>query len=140
MTKKTALHNTLKITLRPEDNERLANLYGQYNENLKQIEKYLGVTINNRGHSFHIVGEQLAQRKTENILQQMYNATVSGKPLTLAEVHLYIRDIEASDTNNPEQAENNQESNKKLTIKTPKLNIIPRGKNQNAYVKNILQK
>lgn len=140
MPKKTQLNNTVKITLQPEDNERLANLCGQYNENIKQIEKYLGVKIHNRGNQFQIIGEKRARQKAENILQIMYDATIDNKQLTLAEVHLYIRDIEASDTTNDsiDNVVNNKKASK-LAIKTPKLTIIPRGKNQNIYVKNILQ-
>ena len=45
------------LLLQPADNERLANLCGQLDEHLRQIERRLGVEINNRGHQFRVIGE-----------------------------------------------------------------------------------
>ena len=39
----------------PADNERLANLCGQFDEHLKQIESRLGVEISNRGNRFRVL-------------------------------------------------------------------------------------
>ncbi len=39
----------IDVVLEPADNQRLANLCGQLDEHLKQIERRLGVEINNRG-------------------------------------------------------------------------------------------
>src|SRR3970040_2085887 len=39
-----------ELTLEPPDNERLANLCGPLDQHLRQIERRLGVEINNRGN------------------------------------------------------------------------------------------
>ena len=54
---------TKTITLTPEDNASLANLCGEHNCNLKQIEKYLKVDISNRGHTFQIQGTKQALKE-----------------------------------------------------------------------------
>ena len=49
---------TLDFTLEPADNLRLASLCGQFDEHLRQIERRLGVEINNRGNAFRVIGDQ----------------------------------------------------------------------------------
>ena len=44
------------LVLEPADNERLANLCGQFDENLKQIERRLGVEIRSRGNRMQALG------------------------------------------------------------------------------------
>ena len=42
--------HSVDITLEPADNERLAALCGQFDQNLHQLEERLGVEINSRGY------------------------------------------------------------------------------------------
>ena len=46
---------TLEVVLTPESNDRLANLCGQFDENIRQIERRLNVEIHNRGNRFRVV-------------------------------------------------------------------------------------
>lgn len=48
----------MEITLQPEDNQRLANLCGVLDENLKQIEDALDISIARRGSHFRLSGEK----------------------------------------------------------------------------------
>ena len=43
------------ITLQPQDNDRLANLCGTLDENLRQIESHMHVQISNRKHGHYTV-------------------------------------------------------------------------------------
>jgi phosphate starvation-inducible PhoH-like protein len=47
---------TLELILEPADNQRLANLCGEFNGNLQQIEQRLQVEIANRGNQFNVSG------------------------------------------------------------------------------------
>lgn len=47
--------STRRIKLTPDNNKRLARLYGQFDENLHLIERYLGVEINNPSNDFEII-------------------------------------------------------------------------------------
>ena len=52
---------TQEVLLEPVDNRMLANLCGQFDEHLRQIERRLGVHISNRGNPHHreaLVGGQ----------------------------------------------------------------------------------
>ena len=46
------------LLLQPQDNDRLANLCGLLDENLRQIESYMHVEISNRGNAFIIKGSK----------------------------------------------------------------------------------
>ena len=48
----------LTFRLEPEDNNRLLSLCGEYNENLKQVEKRFKVSVSHRGHLFYVDGEK----------------------------------------------------------------------------------
>jgi phosphate starvation-inducible PhoH-like protein len=123
-----------EITLKTDDNQRLSNICGQYNQNLQQIEKYLGVEIHNRGNLFQISGEANAIKKAKKVLQELFAITKNGKFLTIHDIHLTLQDMKSRAT-----AGDEVENLEKIVIHTPKLNIVPRSKNQINYIKNILK-
>ncbi len=47
---------SLEFRVAPPDNDRLANLCGQFDEHLRQIEARLGVEVSNRGDQFRVSG------------------------------------------------------------------------------------
>ena len=73
--------NQRDFTLDPEDNARLANLCGPFDEHLRQIELRLGVEINHRGSIFQVIGEDTAARAAEKVLRSLY-ATTGDESLT----------------------------------------------------------
>ena len=76
--------HSLAVHLKPEDNFRLTNLCGQFDQHLRQIEKHFDVEISNRGFQFKILGLPLPAQKTINLLQELYDITaVSYTHLTL---------------------------------------------------------
>lgn len=60
------------FVLEPEDNERLANLAGPFDEHLRQLELRLGVEIANRGHVFRVTGDAKAADAAEKVLRSLY--------------------------------------------------------------------
>ena len=60
------------FVLGPEDNERLANLCGPFDEHLRQVELRLGVEVANRGHVFRVTGEAKAAAAAEKLLHALY--------------------------------------------------------------------
>ncbi|NNJ65244.1 MAG: phosphate starvation-inducible protein PhoH, partial [Xanthomonadales bacterium] len=59
----------LSLQLEPADTLRLANLCGQFDEHLKQIETRLGVEIFCRGNLFAIEGAERSARSARRLLQ-----------------------------------------------------------------------
>lgn len=60
------------IALEPLDNRRLANLCGQFNENISQVERFYGVEINNRGNAFQIIGATASANEAIDALKRLY--------------------------------------------------------------------
>jgi len=64
------MSTSVSISFEPVDNERLANLCGAFDENLRQIETALEVNIARRGERFSISGEQAALARS--VLERFY--------------------------------------------------------------------
>lgn len=79
------------LQFEPTDNARLANLCGPLNEHLQQVERRLGVSIANRGHSFRITGVLQSARAADAVLQKMYAVTLEQQ-LSAKKVHLFLQD------------------------------------------------
>ncbi len=76
----------LSVTLQPLDNERLNNLCGALDENLRQIEAAFDVTISRRGEQFRISGELAPSRLAGQTLEHFYE--MAGAPLSIDEIQL----------------------------------------------------
>ena len=79
----------VEVKLDPVDNQRLARLCGSLDENLRQIESALDVTIARRGANFTVRGEQ-AERAAQAI-EHFYDRA-SGD-LTLDDVQLALTEL-----------------------------------------------
>lgn len=129
--------HSVDIVLEPADNERLAELCGQFDEHLHQLEQRLGVEINSRGNRFRIIGDSNSVVHASDILQGLYAETGRGS-LTPEKIHLYLQatgaqaspEADGSARHNPDES---------LVIHTPGKTISPRGTNQHHYLRNILE-
>ena len=124
---------SIDLILTPEDNDRLANLCGQLDEHLRQIERRLGVEINNRGNQFRLIGEAEAIRAAEQVLGGLYESTTE-EPLTPEGVHLFLQEsgIEALLRDEVESGV------PEVVIKTRRGLVRPRGPNQQEYLHRIV--
>ncbi|HVC50208.1 MAG TPA: PhoH family protein [Burkholderiales bacterium] len=84
----------LKFT--PVDNTRLANLCGALDENLKQVETALDVTINRLGECFEIRGSSNQVERAARVLQAFYEQATSS--ISVEDIQLGI--IESAVTEN----------------------------------------
>ena len=128
-----------EIQLDPIDNDRLASLCGQFDQNIKQIENHLGVRISYRGHIFKVSSPQhksdesnskageLAHSAIE-ILRYLYRETENNS-ITLETVQLYLQELSI-----PNPVEISEISDFSRIIKTPKFQLKPRGENQYKYI------
>ena len=66
------------LVLQPQDNERLANLCGLLDENLRQIESYMNVQISNRGNTFIIKGDENIVPQTSELIEKLYDISISS--------------------------------------------------------------
>jgi len=116
----------------PENNERLANLCGQLDQHLRQIESRLGIEINNRGAVFRLIGERRSVAAGARVLRDLYRMS-ADEPLTPERVHLHLQEsrVDALPDSAGEQLPD-------VVIKTKRALICARGPNQQRYLHAIL--
>lgn len=130
--------STLDIDLDPADNRRIADLCGALDENLKHIERRLGIEISHRHNEFRLIGPNHTVQAGAKILRDLYveTATVKGEEgkVTPQMVHLAVQQAKVL-----EQSPDNDPAAEKMThIKTKRGLIKPRNHNQAEYVRAIL--
>ena len=76
----------VEIVFAPVDNQRLANLCGALDENLRQIETALDVGIARRGERFALSGRPDQTRLAAQVLQDFYSRAKAS--LSLEDVQL----------------------------------------------------
>lgn len=121
------------VTLKPEDNQRLVTLCGQFNENLHFIERSLGVEINSRGAEFQVIGIPHSVDTACKVLQKLYQETLSQSNLSKQHIMLTIKSIDA---NHKDQHHKN--GDREYSIKIQKTTIKPRTPNQQHYLNGML--
>ena len=123
--------------LEPADNNRLANLCGQFDEHLRQIERRLDVEIASRGNRFRVTGQPGAAQIGSDVLQSLFQMTDSER-LDPERVHMLLQESVMND-GKPAAAKSDTASQgaDDVSIQTPEKLIRPRGANQIAFIKNI---
>ncbi|MFV0576116.1 MAG: PhoH family protein [Vibrio sp.] len=129
---------TLEINLEPSDNHRLSSLCGPFDDNIKHLERRLGVEINHRSNFFTITGKPHTTAAALEILKHLYveTAPVRGTipDLEPEQIHLAIKESGILEQHQ-EQA---MEYGKEVFIKTKKGVIKPRTPNQGQYLVNMV--
>ncbi|SDB27817.1 phosphate starvation-inducible protein PhoH [Pseudidiomarina indica] len=130
--------STLQIDLEPADNRRIADLCGALDENLKHIERRLGIEISHRHNEFRLIGPHTPVQAGAKILRDLYveTATVKGVDgkVTPQMVHLAVQQANVID----QGSEYQPNAEKIVHIKTKRGLIKPRTHNQAQYVRAIL--
>lgn len=126
---------TLNLYLEPAETRRLVSLCGPFDDNIKQLERRIGVEISYRNNHFQIVGAPQNCLTANNLLKDLYIETqpVRGSTPDLEPdtVHLAIQEAVALDLEAPRDE-------KELYIKTKRGVVKPRNPNQSDYVRNIV--
>jgi phosphate starvation-inducible PhoH-like protein len=69
-----------------EDNDKVRALCGAHNENLKLVERRLGVQVGSRGLQVLLAGEEGRVQLAEGLLRELYDLVAGGYPLHLEDV------------------------------------------------------
>ncbi|WOH37743.1 PhoH family protein [Thalassotalea fonticola] len=127
-----------EVSLEPLDNNRLANLCGPLDDNLRRIERRLGVELSYRGNVFKVHGKNIVCKAVIELLKSLYveTAIVKGKAGTISQEGLHLALTELNVLEQP--TDNAAEFDQMVTIKTKRGIIKPRNENQSLYVQNIL--
>jgi phosphate starvation-inducible PhoH-like protein len=125
------------VVLEPADNRRLANLCGQFDEHIRQIERRLNVEIASRGNRFRVTGHPGAARIGSDVLQSLFVLT-DRERLDPERVHVCLQESVMNDSDGLDVDTVGDEKNDDVVeIQTRKKLVRARGANQKAYLRNI---
>ena len=127
MSTNAAKSKPVELALTPVDNERLANLCGPLDENLRQIELALDVTIARRGERFAVRGESEPSARAIRLLQKFYDESANGLSMDAIQLGLVEYQLAAA------------EENGAPVLMTRKGDLRGRTPRQRAYLKAILE-
>ncbi len=82
---------TSDFILEPADNQRLANLCGQFDDHLRLMELRLGVEINNRANVFRIIGDDKVRVEIATTVIKTLYAAADREPVTAEAVHMLLQ-------------------------------------------------
>ncbi|GGA78751.1 nucleoside triphosphate hydrolase [Neiella marina] len=132
---------TVEFSLEPAESRRLSALCGPFDDNIKQIERRLGVEIAYNGNNFKAIGSDIPAQAAADVLRRLYLETAPVKgiysDIEPEQVHLEIQESNALEQQRDKAAEHAWQG-KETFIKTKRGVIRPRGPNQAQYVANIL--
>ncbi len=135
-------HLTYSSNLFFEKNAHLTMLYGNHEENLRKLEKMLGVEIVALGNMVSVSGNRRDVVLTENILMDLYGRIDEGIDLEPSDVDAAIRmappvsdaDLEGSENRRIEK-KRQRETGGDVAIKTMKKTIRPYSHMQGNYMR-----
>lgn len=125
------MSESLKFDLLPANNKRLANLCGQFNEHMEQLENYFHVNIDCSSNRFHINGEAENSQAAMLAIKKLYGVT-NDEVLVPKVIQLYL-----NESNEGKMTENIQDDSPQWQVKTRKGAIKGRGPNQKGYLNKI---
>ncbi|MGL5774653.1 MAG: PhoH family protein, partial [Aeromonas veronii] len=134
--------STLNLHLEPADNQRLASLCGPFDDNIKQLERRLGVEISYRDNHFQLLGKPAQLDAAAVILKHLYVETQPLKGGKVTDITPDMVHLAISESRVLEQDDEPAPSipyGKEVTVKTKRGLIKPRSPNQAQYIANIVR-
>ena len=124
--------STIQLILEPEDNNRLQNLSGPLNNNIKEIEQRFNVQINHRGNLFDFIGDKKNITIASEVVKELY-VTSQQKNISIDFLHDYLQQPKVLN-NNPHT---NDMGSEYFKFKSYKLKIS--SKTQKLFFKSIMR-
>ncbi len=129
---------------------QLKTVLGEYNNHMKYLQDRLDIKIIQRQGDFCLSGDVTAVERGERIIYKLVDEAQNTKDISAEELHLIIQSSVSRDEDmaDDEQESADDESDTAdldsaneftpISLRTRKGRIIPRGGNQQRYVKNVL--
>ena len=126
---------------------QLKTVLGEYNNHMKYIQQRLDIKISQRQGDFCLSGDILGVERGERIIYKMVDEAQNTKDISAEELHLIIQsslsrdeDIEADEAQLADEEEDLDAPSDftPISLRTRHGKIIPRGGNQQRYVRDIL--
>ena len=123
----------IQVTLEPQDNNRLSNLCGPLNDNIKILENLLDVKINQRGNLFHFIGKKESVEKASAMIKKLYIDS-ENSVITKDEISKNF------DINNNYNNKKNSQKYTHSNIVIKNFSIATKSENQRRYINAISDK
>ncbi len=122
-------NNSLSIIF--QDNDLLLGVVGEFNNNLKELEKLTNTNIYSRGNSILIKSDPKKNNLVKNAIQFLTNQFITNRNIEKKDIISSVNKFMIEENNN----NNNTNKNIEYIIKTPKKSVIPRSEKQKNYVR-----
>jgi phosphate starvation-inducible PhoH-like protein len=117
--------SVVELDLAPVDQARMANLCGQFNANIRQIEQRLAIHIKSRGNHFELSGSATGTEAGRRVLEDLYSLTET-EHVEAEHVHMSLQE-HASLESQPRPSGS--------IFHTRRRDVRARGANQLAYAR-----
>ncbi len=122
-------NNTLSVIF--NDNDLLMGVVGEFNKNLKELEKITQSNLYSRGNSIMIKSDPQKNELVKNAIQFLANQFINNGNIENKDIFSSVDKFMIN-----EKVKNNNVTD---IIKTPKKSIIPRSEKQKGYVRALRQ-
>ncbi len=119
-------NNTLSIIF--QNNDLLLGVAGEFNNNLKELEKITQTSLYSRGNSILVKSDPEKNNLVKNAIQFLTEQFLNNGTIEK-------KDIISSTNKFMIEEKNNSEKKVEYIIKTPKKSVIPRSERQKDYVR-----
>ena len=119
-------NNTLSIIF--NNNDLLLGVAGEFNSNLKELEKITKTNLYSRGNSILVKSDLEKNNLVKNALQFLTQQFLNNGTIEKKDIISSVNEFMINE-------KNNSENKLEYIIKTPKKSVIPRSENQKDYVR-----
>tara|TARA_B100001996_G_C18553499_1_gene551836 strand:- start:35 stop:712 length:678 start_codon:yes stop_codon:yes gene_type:complete len=120
-------NNALSIVF--QSNELLLGVLGEFNNNLKELEKITKTSIYSRGNSILLKNNQEKNELVKNAIQFLVNQFINNGTIEKKDIESSINKFMI------DEKVINKNKNVEYIIKTPKKSVIPRSEKQKNYIR-----
>ena len=120
-------NNTLSIIF--QNNQLLLGVVGEFNSNLKELERITNTSIYSRGNSILIKSDPIKNNLVKNAIQFLTTQFLSNGTIEKKDIVSSVNKFMINEKNNI------MDKNIEYIIKTPKKSVIPRSEKQKNYLR-----
>ena len=120
-------NNSLSIIF--QNNEILSGVLGEFNNNIKELEKITQTSIYSRGNSILVKSDSSKNEIVKNAIEFLTDQFISNGTIEKKDIISSVNKFMISEN------KNSNEKNIEYIIKTPKKSVIPRSERQKNYVR-----
>jgi len=120
-------NNSIRVVF--QNNDLLMGVVGEFNSNLKELEKLTNTNIYFRGNSILIKSDTGKNEIVKNAIQFLADQFINNESIEKKDIISSVNEFMINEKNNKVK------ENIEYIIKTPKRSVIPRSERQKKYVR-----